>query len=581
MNMNMKLPLLLSLAGSLATSALAALVSDDCVSVKATVTVPIVRGDLDTSRQTALVHARRECVKTALNTKVLDPAAYAQNAAAIEQNLLQSPDAYVARCQVDSEDVVDDGENYRLTAVADVRAASLKAALVEQGFIEPVALADKPRVLVLIRERFDTRITGTRYCETQLARDLQQKGFKVVDADQKQILELRERTFAEVTGDRVALLKSATDFPADYLLVGEVAVTSSAPLAGTDLKGRFANLSLKIVDSMSGTVLATVTGEGRSRHIDELTGGNWAMDDALKAAGPELFSQFQAVLKQQITQGAPITVDFYGLDQPGQREQAQKQLAGVDRVAGVTRRFYVPGVTQFEVRFKGPASELSAALQKLAVDGQPVEVQDTTARCLRLSCGSPALKAGAEALLERFTAEKFKDFDTEKLRAADHDLIAQINELAKDTRVNDEQRKELYAARQAMEEKERELVRRTQELAQREQEAKTAGAEYARVQAEPPAPAHPAQPAGPATHANPPPPTQTVRASQRAYVAEQNLASAQSNAGLAAADNLAGLNDGLRTINTVASGFSNVAGTLSRFHSSVGSLGAALHGFGF
>jgi hypothetical protein len=38
---------------------------------------------------------------------------------------------------------------------------------------------------------------------------------------------------------------------ADYLIFGEAAVTSSGPLSGTDLKARYANLSLKIVESSS------------------------------------------------------------------------------------------------------------------------------------------------------------------------------------------------------------------------------------------------------------------------------------------------------------------------------------------
>jgi hypothetical protein len=606
--MKKQLHRILLLVSTLTTPSFAGLVSPDCVSIKATVTVPIERGDLETSRQNALVSARRESVKSALSTKVMDLATYRQSADAIERSILQKPDAFVARCQVDSEDVLDDGQNYRMAVVAEVRQAALKSALVEAGIVEPLSLADKPKVMVLIKERFDSRVSGTRYCETQLARQLQQKGFKVVDADQKKLLEQRERAFAEASGDRGALMQSAMAFPADYLLVGEVAITSSGPLAGTDLKARFANLSLKIVETTSGTILATLTGEGRARHIDELTGGNWAMEDVLKIVGPDLLSQFKEEMKKQLALGAPITIDFYGIEQAAQRQQAQTGLQGVDRVAGVTRRFFVPGVTQFEVRFKGPASELSAEIQKLSVDGQPVEVLEAAARYLRVSRGGASLsvKAGAETVLAAFVEEKFKDFQQEKLREANKEVIARIDQVAKDTRVNDEQRKELFAVRKEIEQKEREASQRMQELAQRQKDLKAAEVDYAKMKTElalaqqasasRPAATVAASPgsyapqassspfAAPVRTYTPPPPSappQAFRTSERTYAACQNVANARSNASTAVADELASLNDGMRAVNTVAATVTEVVSTARNVESTVKNVSSLFGGFGF
>jgi len=113
--------------------------------------------------------------------------------------------------------------------------------------------------------------------------------------------------------------QAALSFQADYVLLGEAAVTSSAPLAGTDLKSRMANITLNLVEASSARVLATDIGSSNTKHIDELTGGNWALEDAMNQAGAAVIARFEAGLRQELLKGAEVVIELHGLSTAARR----------------------------------------------------------------------------------------------------------------------------------------------------------------------------------------------------------------------------------------------------------------------
>ena len=98
-------------------------------------------------------------------------------------------------------------------------------------------------------------------------------------------------------------------------------------------------------------------------------------------------------------------------------------------------------------------------------------VAEQLPRYLRLQRGAtPAFRANSLDLFRQFADAKYKTFDLEKTRERDKEVLRQITKLAEDTRVNDQQRKELYAVQKQIEEKEKELAGRQAEMDKRKQE---------------------------------------------------------------------------------------------------------------
>jgi len=445
--------------------------------VRAKAAEVIRANDLDASRLAAVAEAKRCCLKDVLSVELLGPANYQKHAQVLQTVFLEKPDPYLARFDIENEEIIDDGQRYQVTVAAKVRKSSVNAALAEKGIRDASEGALQPTVMVLVRERFETRVSGTRTAETLLINDLQAAGFKVVDPEQKKLIDLRNKLYAEATGNLQGALQTALSFNADYLIFGEVVVTSGGPLAGTDLKVRSANMSLRAVEASSGKIMVATRSEGKKRHVDELTGGNWAIEEAAAVASKEIAAKLKAILKQeQSTKGVEVVIDAYGLDFDSQAQDMAAALKKIENVSSVNCRFFYSGVAQFEVLYKGNTDGLAAALRQSEIDGQAVEIIEALPRYLRVQRqGSKRVaQESVEGVFNRYLQEKHKFFDAEAAREKDTELANKIKALAESKRINDDQKKQLYAAQKDLEKKREEAYYREKELQKRMEQARQA-----------------------------------------------------------------------------------------------------------
>ncbi len=513
--------------------------------VKTSAAAAIQANNLEAGRSAALAEAKARCVREVLRADLLGAEEFARHSAKLQETFLDHPAPYLARFDVENEEIIDEGQRYRVSVAARVRKAALSVALIENGIGDVLAVAPKPTVMVLVRERFETRASGTRMAELTLAKALQQHGFKVVDPEQKKLIDLRNRLFAEGTGEMRAALQSAMSFQADYLIFGEAAVSSSEPLSGTDLKARLANVSLKLVEASSGNIITTETAQGSRKHVDELTGGNWALEDAAGLAATNLLVQFQRILKDEMTAGADVLLDLYGLDYDSQAGEAEAVLRKATGVRSVVRRMFMPGLAQFEVKFTGPATDLAQALKKSEIDGQAVEIIETLPRYLRVQRlgGQKKVEGSILDLQKRFLEEKYKQFDLEKAREQDKELIAKITELAASKKISDAQRKQLETARKEVEERRQELAVRQRELEQRQEALRKAEAEKRELEKRAQSLE---QQAAAAQNTQQQMRQEVQRVNQHAYVASQNCANARASCETTALDYVNSIQQGVQ-----------------------------------
>jgi hypothetical protein len=446
--------------------------------VRMTTASLIHKNDMSGSRLAALKDAKERCIREVLCSDLLNQAECNENNEKLENLFWRDPEPYIARFFIENEEITEDWEKYQVTVTADLRSNAMRVALLENSIGNVFSVVQKPTVMILVRERFETRVSGTRTVEMILAKMLREKGFKVIEPEQKKLIDLRNRLYSESIGGKEAVLTADMGFKADYLIFGEAEVTSSGPLSGTDLKARYANLSLRIIESSTAQIIAAEEGRGKTKHIDELTGGNWALEYAADMVGKNVLTRFESILKDELMSGTIIVVDMHGLQSQSHAEEIESLLRQTESMVSVYRRFYFSGMGEFEVTFKGTAAVLATALKELKINGAPIYVVETLPRYLRVSCCGQK-KVGVQHIPEifkKYMEEKYARFDLERAREDDKELASTINELLQNRNISDEHKNQLFAAQKEIEEKQKEAFYREKELAKRTEELEKATA---------------------------------------------------------------------------------------------------------
>jgi len=188
----------------------------------------IGEAEIGDARLSALFEAKRLCVKQVLCSDLLDSAKCVKHAEQLEALFLRDPSPYIGKLFIDNEEILDNWQRYQITVTASVLEDAMKVALVENSIEDTLSVCEKPTVMILVKERFETRLTGTRSVEAVLVNMLQKMEFSVIDPDQKQLNDLRKQVFSQIDGNLGPALQGVLGFKADYLVMGDAVVTSRA-----------------------------------------------------------------------------------------------------------------------------------------------------------------------------------------------------------------------------------------------------------------------------------------------------------------------------------------------------------------
>jgi hypothetical protein len=199
--------------------------------------------------------------------------------------------------------------------------------------------------------------------------------------------------------------------------------------------------------------LATATGEGNVKHVDELTGGNWSLEVAAQQAGNELLKTFESVLKEQLLEGAEILMDVNGLGSETQMQGIESALKGLTETKSVETRFYLSGVGQFEVKYRGSSAQLAKTLTSVQLGGQSMQIAENLPGYLRVSLATGKRDAApnTDELYMKYMQDKYKSLNIEQARVQSKELIDKIAAAAASTKLTDEQKKQLYQTQKDLE----------------------------------------------------------------------------------------------------------------------------------
>ncbi len=363
---------------------------EDDVTVRVTGMGVIVAGDVGKARDDAINDALRKAVEQAMGT-MISAESIVENSMLIEDNIYSKTQGYVK-----SFDIVSDGESanlpnvYEATIDATVSAADIKNDLVALGIL--MQRKGLPRMMVLIEEQnlSDHHYTRDGYdmntAEQTIQEVFRNKGFRFID-QQTAFKNIRSSSQeAAVRGDASAAATIGKQSGAEVIITGK-SISKKANV-NANLGGMMsiqANVNIRAIRTDNADIIGTAAEHAPQVHIDEITGGVFAIQKAATKAAEKLSSQIVETWSKDLASGMRVAVTFHGVrsfdDLGNLRFIIQDYVRGVK---SVDQRTFGGGAAVFDVETTSTAVDIAASLTGKPNDHYEFEVLSVTPNNLEM-----------------------------------------------------------------------------------------------------------------------------------------------------------------------------------------------------
>ena len=340
----------------------------------------IVGGDVAHARDDAVEDALRNGLEQALGL-IVESETLVENFQLIEDNILSKTQGYVQKY-----DVVREGkrseELYEVSVRALVKMSNLKDDF--EAVRALIRRKNTPRMMVMIEERNIGEAPGhynyfeadLSTAETAIMEALMPKGFKFVDPSTvKQNLD-REKAAAILEGDVSQAAAVGRRVGAEVVLTGKaLAKATETEAFGAKIRSQQATISVRAISTDTGDIIATNTSQGKYSHIDDVTGGTMAIQNACAKLSEVIVTQILDRWQADVSSGTTITLKIRGVANYAQLSQIKDGLKYLVRgLESVVQRDWYEGFATLEVVMKGNADVLARRLDGKDMDGIRVRV---------------------------------------------------------------------------------------------------------------------------------------------------------------------------------------------------------------
>ena len=334
----------------------------------------IVDDNTALARDQAIQDALRLVVEQAAGTMVSSET-LVQNYEVMRDQIYSKSQGYVQRYEVTKESVEEN--LYRVTIQAAVAEGNLKNDIMALGLL--MARKNMPRVMIMVAEQnvgmhYYSYWWGVRagtadlsITENVLMEKLTQKGFHIVDhAMTSKTLEIKAPYKIEsLNNDAVRSIGNLYD--AEVVIYGKALSKLAGSVLGTSMKSAQADISLRVVSTDTGRVIASSTHHAAAVHPNEVTAGAEALKIATEAIADQLLKQIVNQWSQDVSAGSLIRLVVSDIpsynDLVKLKEMIQKRVRGV---SGVYQRDFSAGTATLDVGVPATSQKLADAL--VAID---------------------------------------------------------------------------------------------------------------------------------------------------------------------------------------------------------------------
>ena len=274
-------------------------------------TASVLNGDKAQARDVAIQDALRNAVEQVTGA-VISSNTIVENAMVVEDNIYSKAKGYIKNYSIISEGEADGGLSYNVKVKALVRSGAIK-----EDMADIIRGAGNPKLMVLITESnvgssaiggIDAQL-GT--AENTIIEAMRNKGFDFVDPETAEKSIRRDKALAALDGDAQAAAFIGERAGAEVIITGKSfakeATVANDMLGG--MKSIQATVSVKAFNTDDGRILVSKVETGRAVHIEEITGGTKAIEQASAKLADYLAEE---IVKKFARGGNTVTLNVTG-----------------------------------------------------------------------------------------------------------------------------------------------------------------------------------------------------------------------------------------------------------------------------
>ena len=332
-------------------------------------TTAIVTGH-GVDRAAALHDAMRNAIEQKIGI-LLDSQTIVENYQTISDTIYSHSEGYVTDYTILNE-TTEQGL-YSLTAQISI-SASLDSTIMDR-FQKVKAIEtglEDPRLGILIADRYgdDYPIAGNAIINI-----LQNNGFsRIVDLQQIELSKKQQIASAIFQNQTAVIHALKTQFPVDYLLVGNIGVLSAQRPGSHGFKQFMsgqASLNLRLYNMNTGEIVYADTINATALH----TNGDMAMSNALQAAAKNAEPALVQALMKKATNPSHHLQLIVTNGKLGTIQQVQEQLKSITGVSQVYLRSNSFDTMIFDLNYYGSALSFANSLQSNGISVQEISTE--------------------------------------------------------------------------------------------------------------------------------------------------------------------------------------------------------------
>jgi hypothetical protein len=352
----------------------------------------IVDDNTAIARDQAIQDALRLVVEQAAGTMVSSET-LVQNYEVMRDQIYSKSQGYIQRYEVTDEST--EGNLYKVAIQAAVAEGNLKNDILALGLL--MARKNMPRVMIMVAEQnvgmhyysywwgVKAGTADLSITENVLMEKLTRKGFHIVDhAVTSRTLEIKAPYKIEsLNNDAVRSIGNLYD--AEVVIYGKALSKLAGSVLGTSMKSAQADISLRVVSTDTGRVIASSTHHAAAVHPNEVTAGAEALKLATDAIADQLIEQIVNQWSQDVSGGSLIRLVVS--DIPSYRhlvklkEMIQKRVRGV---SGLYQRDFNAGTATLDVSVPATSQKLADELVVIDYGEFAIDVTNITQNSVSL-----------------------------------------------------------------------------------------------------------------------------------------------------------------------------------------------------
>ncbi len=352
----------------------------------------IVNNNTAQARDQAIQDGLRLVVEQAAGTMVSSET-LVQNYEVLRDQIYSQSQGYIQHYEVSNE--TTEGNLYRVTIQAAVAKGNLKNDLAALGLL--MSRKNMPRVMIMVAEQnigmhyysywwgVKASTADLNITENVLMQKLTGKGFHIVDHSvASATLHIKDPYKIEsLSNDAVQSIGNLYD--AEVVIYGKALAKLAGSVMGSSMKSAQADVSLRVVNTDSGQVIASATHHAAAVHPNEVTAGAEALKLATEGIGDQLLDQVVKRWTQDLSSGSLIRLAISNIPSYNHlvkfKETLQQRIRGVK---GLYQRDFDAGHATVDINVPATTQQLADELIGIDYGGFRVDVTSLTQNTISL-----------------------------------------------------------------------------------------------------------------------------------------------------------------------------------------------------